>query len=146
MASTETKVIDQVSDQASDQVSEEKRVALDDVKNVQDDTKEVGTPPYDEGETQEKIIVTGADAANHLLSLRDDGETTLTFRSIFLASVLAAFQAVMSIIYYVSWLSFSLRLSTNLAVQTNLCLYPRNLYRHHCLLSRQGVGSVSSTW
>lgn len=47
------------------------------------------------------IIVTGTDAANHLLSLRDDKDPALTFRSIFLASILSSFQAVMTQIYYV---------------------------------------------
>ncbi|KAJ5519053.1 Oligopeptide transporter OPT superfamily [Penicillium expansum] len=45
------------------------------------------------------IIVTGADAAVHLLSLRDDFDNVLTFRSILLASGLACFQAVMNQIY-----------------------------------------------
>ena len=67
-------------------------------------------PPYD-GEfdahdkddiSEEVIIRTGADAAKHLLPMRDDGEPALTFRSIFLATCLAAFQAVMSQIYTVS--------------------------------------------
>jgi hypothetical protein len=45
------------------------------------------------------IIVTGADAAAHLLPMRDDHEPALTFRSIFLATGLSAFQAVMYQIY-----------------------------------------------
>ncbi|KAK3387737.1 OPT oligopeptide transporter [Podospora didyma] len=78
--------------------------------------KELGTleptitpapPPYD-GESdahdkdnisEEVVIRTGADAAKHLLPMRDDGQPALTFRSIFLATCLAAFQAVMSQIY-----------------------------------------------
>lgn len=48
------------------------------------------------------IIVTGADASAHLLPLRDDSEQALTFRSIFLSSILASFQAVMNQIYAVS--------------------------------------------
>lgn len=56
---------------------------------------------------EDKIIVTGADAANHLLSLRDDGQPALTFRSIVLASGLSAFQAAMSQIYSVSALASS---------------------------------------
>lgn len=50
---------------------------------------------------KEPIIVTGADAAIHLLPMRDDGDAALTFRSLFLASGLSAFQAVMSQIYIV---------------------------------------------
>ncbi|RKU40426.1 hypothetical protein DL546_002670 [Coniochaeta pulveracea] len=45
------------------------------------------------------IIVTGADAAAHLLPMRDDGEPALTFRSLVLATGLSAFQAVMNQIY-----------------------------------------------
>lgn len=48
-----------------------------------------------------KIIITGADAALYLLPLRDDGDPSLTFRSLFLASGLACFQAVMYQIYTV---------------------------------------------
>ncbi|KAJ5504754.1 Oligopeptide transporter OPT superfamily [Penicillium fimorum] len=45
------------------------------------------------------IIITGADAALHLLPLRDDHDSVLTLRSIFLSSGLACFQAVMYQIY-----------------------------------------------
>ncbi|KAJ6173590.1 hypothetical protein N7485_006402 [Penicillium canescens] len=50
-------------------------------------------------ENEDAIIVTGADAALHLLPLRDDFDNVLTFRSILLASALACFQAVMYQIY-----------------------------------------------
>lgn len=52
--------------------------------------------------SDEVIIITGADAARHLLPLRDDFDTALTFRSLLLASGLSCFQAVMSQIYTVS--------------------------------------------
>ncbi len=52
--------------------------------------------------TEDVIIVTGSDAAKYLLPMRDDHEPALTFRSLFLATVLSAFQAVMSQIYSVS--------------------------------------------
>ncbi|KAJ6035895.1 OPT superfamily oligopeptide transporter [Penicillium herquei] len=45
------------------------------------------------------IIVDGADAANHLLPMRDDHDPALTFRSLVLASGLACFQSVMYQIY-----------------------------------------------
>ncbi|CAL5867017.1 uncharacterized protein PFLUO_LOCUS1229 [Penicillium psychrofluorescens] len=45
------------------------------------------------------VIVTGADAAAHLLPMRDDFDSALTFRSIVLASILSCFQAVMYQIY-----------------------------------------------
>ena len=47
------------------------------------------------------IIVTGADAAAHLLPLRDDGDPALTFRGIVIATALSGFQAVMTQIYNV---------------------------------------------
>ncbi|KAL2283928.1 hypothetical protein FJTKL_09680 [Diaporthe vaccinii] len=53
----------------------------------------------DSRSSDEVIIITGADAARHLLPLRDDFDTALTFRSLFLASGLSCFQAVMSQIY-----------------------------------------------
>ena len=56
-------------------------------------------------DSENVIIVTGADAAAHLLPMRDDGERALTFRSLFLASCLACFQAVMSQIYQVGFTS-----------------------------------------
>ncbi|KXJ87309.1 oligopeptide transporter-like protein [Microdochium bolleyi] len=49
--------------------------------------------------SEDVIIVTGADAAAHLLPMRDDGEPALSFRSIFLATILSCFQAVMYQIY-----------------------------------------------
>lgn len=52
-------------------------------------------------DSENVVIVTGADAAAHLLPLRDDGDPALTFRGLFLASCLACFQAVMKQIYNV---------------------------------------------
>ncbi|KAF9874380.1 OPT oligopeptide transporter [Colletotrichum karsti] len=49
--------------------------------------------------SEDVIIRTGADAAEHLLPLRDDFQPALTFRSLLLATCLSAFQAVMSQIY-----------------------------------------------
>lgn len=56
----------------------------------------------DDGNSEDVIIVNGADAARHLLPLRDDFDNALTFRSILLASGLACFQAVMNQIYMVT--------------------------------------------
>jgi hypothetical protein len=53
-------------------------------------------------ESKDVIIVTGADAARHLLPMRDDHDNALTFRSMLLSSGLACFQAVMYQIYIVS--------------------------------------------
>lgn len=47
------------------------------------------------------IILTGADASEHLLPIRDDHDPALTFRGIVLATGLSCFQAVMSQIYLV---------------------------------------------
>ena len=58
--------------------------------------------PEKESLDEDHIIITGADAGTYLLSLRDDFVPALTFRSLFLASGLSAFQATMSQIYSVS--------------------------------------------
>lgn len=56
-----------------------------------------------DSESDDDIIIdTAALAARHLLPLRDDRQPALSFRSIFLASGLSCFQAVMSQIYQVS--------------------------------------------
>ncbi|KAJ6121123.1 hypothetical protein N7523_005403 [Penicillium sp. IBT 18751x] len=52
-----------------------------------------------ESDSASIAIVTGADVSTHLLSLRDDFDSTFTLRSILLASGLACFHAVMSQIY-----------------------------------------------
>ncbi|WOO82729.1 Oligopeptide transporter 5 [Vanrija pseudolonga] len=57
------------------------------------------TPPPQIGPDGEPIIVTGADAANYLLSLRDDHDPSLTFRSLFIGTLVSAFQAAMNQIY-----------------------------------------------
>jgi hypothetical protein len=48
------------------------------------------------------VIRTGADASKHLLSLRDDEDPVLTFRSAILGTAFACFQAAMNQIYNVS--------------------------------------------
>ncbi|KAJ4419938.1 hypothetical protein N0V82_004652 [Gnomoniopsis sp. IMI 355080] len=53
-----------------------------------------------DNDTQDAIIITGKDASEHLLSLGDDHDPALTFRSIVLATVLSCFSAVMAQIYY----------------------------------------------
>ncbi|CAJ0543348.1 Ff.00g005330.m01.CDS01 [Fusarium sp. VM40] len=50
-------------------------------------------------DSRDAIIITGADASRHLLPMRDDHDSALTFRSIVLSSGLACFQAVMYQIY-----------------------------------------------
>ena len=58
-----------------------------------------GEPKLIDGLEETPIIVTGADAAAHLLPMRDDRDPALTFRGIVLATVLSGFQAVMTQIY-----------------------------------------------
>ena len=72
------------------------------------DSEITALPPFEdssdagkESDDENAIIVTGADAALHLLPLRDDGDPALTFRSLFLATGLSGFQAVMNQIYQV---------------------------------------------
>jgi hypothetical protein len=74
----------------------------DDLKNPA--VLETKTSSFEEEDKQdgEVIIRTAKDAATHLLPMRDDFDPALTFRSIFLATGLAAFQAVMYQIYMVS--------------------------------------------
>ncbi|EKD19160.1 uncharacterized protein L3040_007271 [Drepanopeziza brunnea f. sp. 'multigermtubi'] len=52
-----------------------------------------------DSDDKDHIIITGRDAAKYLLPLRDDHESALTFRSIFLATLLSGFQATMYQIY-----------------------------------------------
>lgn len=90
------------------------------------DTEISIAPPLDNDDDYSKdnasddvIIITGADAAAHLLPMRDDGESALTFRSILLATCLSAFQAVMSQIYSVGNLSMDQQSSYAYQAQTD---------------------------
>ncbi|KAI1861989.1 uncharacterized protein JN550_010620 [Neoarthrinium moseri] len=103
--SVEGKVVDVPTHQAID---EKIRIAAEDParsKEVVPAEITAAAPQYDgeepkkDGDGEDVIIITGADAAKHLLPLRDDHEPVLTARSIFLATVLSAFQAVMYQIY-----------------------------------------------
>lgn len=78
-------------------------------KGVLEPEIKAALPSYDgsDEDSDHHIIVTGADAAAHLLPMRDDHDPALTFRSIFLATILSAFQAVVFQIYQVRS-SFSL--------------------------------------
>lgn len=56
-----------------------------------------------EGHVEDDFVIrTGADASKHLLSLRDDEDPVLTFRSAILGTAFACFQAAMNQIYNVS--------------------------------------------
>lgn len=98
-------------------IDEKIHLAVEDINNGKGDRLNIETnadqPPYDDDgddSSEDAIIITGADAARHLLPLRDDHEPALTFRSLFLATCLSAFQAVMTQIYYVSVMVFHARL------------------------------------
>ena len=86
--------------------SHEKDVKVDDLVEVVPSPVDEKSPDYHaepkllEGVDDTPIIVTGADAAAHLLPMRDDRDPALTFRGIVLATVLSGFQAVMTQIYY----------------------------------------------
>ena len=86
---------------------EKHRLAADDNEFEKSGTLEpeikAALPSYDSAEhdDEDHVIITGADAAAHLLPMRDDQESALTFRSIFLATILSAFQAVVYQIYMV---------------------------------------------
>ncbi|KAJ5885359.1 OPT oligopeptide transporter [Penicillium taxi] len=74
-------------------------IGKDDIKvhkSEQGGPSEFGEP---DSSGNEVVIITGADAAAHLLPLRDDHDSALSFRSIVLATILACFQSVMNQIY-----------------------------------------------
>jgi hypothetical protein len=73
-------------------------------------------------DSRDAIIITGADASRHLLPMRDDHDSALTFRSILLSSGLACFQAVMYQIYTVGPHS-----TWNNPIPTNAINYSSNL-------------------
>ncbi|KAI1336702.1 OPT oligopeptide transporter protein-domain-containing protein [Xylariaceae sp. FL0016] len=92
---------------AADEVSAP-QLDFDEKKTLgKDGTVDVGIASADrlsdgieeDSDNENAIIITGADAALHLLPLRDDHDNPLTFRSIFLASILCCFQAVVYQIY-----------------------------------------------
>jgi len=84
----------------SDEIAALGKEIESDPLRVQDGSHEKGGSEEDDRRESDEIIIrTGADAAAHLLPLRDDFQTPLTFRSILLATMLSAFQAVMSQIY-----------------------------------------------
>jgi hypothetical protein len=92
-------------------VNEKTGYTSEDVEVAEDDGEIMAAPLplYEGGETEEDndsenvIIITGADASNHLLSIRDDFDPAVTFRNLFLATILSGFQAVMTQIYNVSY-------------------------------------------
>jgi hypothetical protein len=106
----EGKAVDLPSHEAINTFSnEEHRLAVHDgevdKKGALDREIKAALPAYDaveyekDDDGQNHIIITGADAAAHLLPMRDDFERSINFRGIFLASILSAFQAVMYQIY-----------------------------------------------
>lgn len=92
-------------DIASSHLPSLRSISVEDEKNGALDIKTEPVATSDEesiadGES-DAIIVTGADAARYLLPMRDDGDPSLTFRGILLATGLTGFQATMNQIYQV---------------------------------------------
>jgi hypothetical protein len=110
----------------------------------------VESSTFDSEDKQDVIIRTAQDAATHLLSLRDDFDPALTFRSMFLSTGLAAFQAVMYQIYMVSFTVRAprppCRSNGCYVVQTHYDHHSRYIHCHHCLLPWQGLGQVPPSW
>lgn len=127
----------------------EKKAALD-TEITAVTTPDSASDDFEKTDNPDHIIITGADAAAHLLPLRDDGDASVTFRGIFLASCLSAFQAVMNQIYTVSQVMMmecdQIRRLSPYPVQTHFDHYSRHLHRAHCLLCRQCLGQISSPW
>lgn len=144
--------------------NEKERVAADDSVLASKETGDINIKPAtpadsdgyaekDPDDSDDVIIITGADAARHLLPLRDDGDPALTVRSLALATILSGFQAVMYQIYMVSNDSRAVFCKMNhqgdpltfcvfffSTVQTDDSHHFGNLHCAHRLLSRQGMG------
>lgn len=89
------------------------------------------------------VIRTGADASQHLLSLRDDEDPVLTFRSAILGTAFACFQAAMNQIYNVSTVPFNTKIYRP-AVQTNQCVRIRSIHGAiHLLLWKSLVHPIT---
>jgi hypothetical protein len=174
---TEAKTVDVPSHGATNAemaINEKTGYTFEDAEVAEDDgeIKAAPLPLYEGGETEKDngsedvIIITGADASKHLLPIRDDFDPALTFRSLFLATLLSGFQAVMTQIYNVSvspqeeYLhqcslgpiispGHSVNITHMLTlhpVQTDFSQHPGHFHRPHSLLSRQGVGQCSPPW
>jgi hypothetical protein len=92
----------------------------------------------------EPVISSGADVSNFLLDVRDDGDPSITFRSLFLGTIFAALGAALSQVRL--WLWHEILITSN---QSSLDLYfqaspSRRLYNfltvaHICDRQRLGV-------
>ncbi|KAK7532799.1 peptide transporter [Phyllosticta citribraziliensis] len=69
------------------------------VKTADANVSPIDSEKREDDDSDNSIIITGADAARRLLPLRDDFDPAVTFRSMFLATILCCFQAVMYQIY-----------------------------------------------
>lgn len=81
--------------------------AISPIVAVKDMKDEIGLTVHDttaeiDHDVSDTIIITGGDVAAHLIPLRDDFDSAITFRSVFLASALVCFTASLSQIYYAS--------------------------------------------
>ncbi|KAM3562964.1 hypothetical protein MY1884_001509 [Beauveria asiatica] len=84
---------------APDSEHEKRAHPKSDVKAVATGLSEEVGAGSDSDQDDAKILDTAEAVVTHLLPLRDDFEPALTFRSLFLASCLASFQAAMTQIY-----------------------------------------------
>jgi hypothetical protein len=80
--------------------------------DVLDDQGNIKPPEPEKNAKGEYIIRTGSDAAHYLLSLRDDGDPSLTVRSFVIGTVFAAACSVMSMYSTVSS-SLSVKLTSS---------------------------------
>lgn len=86
-------------------------VTLADLKDTKDEIALVEREATnDDTEVDAAIIVTGADVSAHLISMRDDHDTAINFRSFFLATGFIAFTAALSQIFNVSYFHQNARL------------------------------------
>ena len=84
--------------------NEKSKTTIADLKEPKDEITVTDSVLIDEDDpgTTDTIIVTGADVAANLIPMRDDHDTAITFRAIFLGSVFVAFSAGLGQIYNVS--------------------------------------------
>ncbi|KAH8692825.1 peptide transporter MTD1 [Talaromyces proteolyticus] len=80
----------------------DKKTAADPLpREVPDGEESVGSPGSDEAKyvNGHPVIQNGADISNFIISVRDDGDPALTFRSIVLGSAFTAFSSVITMLY-----------------------------------------------
>ncbi|RAL62105.1 hypothetical protein DID88_002591 [Monilinia fructigena] len=137
------------------EIDEKLRMSVED-REISKETSDIATKELSDASRDDNsddvIIITGADAAAHLLPLRDDGQPALSFRSIVLATILSGFQAVMYQIYSFKPTSMG-HGPTYFLAATNMKLDGENRVdkaHHHCgfelsLSSTMDLGILKNT-